>query len=95
MTRRRTFTQNPQTFINAVLVKEGSDYYVTFGDNKIKLPESKNEGDCLVPYEGKEVIFGIRPEHIRDDEEFISKNPDSVIEADVEVTELMGAETYL
>ena len=38
---------------------------------------------------------GIRPEDIKDDEEFLAKHPNSHISAEVEVSELMGAEIYL
>ena len=46
-------------------------------------------------YIGKEVYMGIRPENIHDDAAFMSNSPDSVIDVDVEVVELMGSETYL
>ena len=36
-----------------------------------------------------------RPEDIHDDEAFISSRPEAVCNAYVEVTEMMGAETYL
>jgi multiple sugar transport system ATP-binding protein len=39
--------------------------------------------------------MGIRPEDLHDEEMFISTSPDSIIETDVEVTELLGAEVYL
>ncbi len=90
------FIGSPQmNFINAVISKEDGKYFATFGDFKISLPDSKNEGDRLVPYEGKEVIVGVRPEDIYDDDEFLSNNPGGIVDVDVEVTELMGAETYL
>jgi multiple sugar transport system ATP-binding protein len=43
----------------------------------------------------KEVTMGIRPEDIDDNPEFVAAHPDSTIKVHVEVTELMGAETYL
>lgn len=90
------FIGSPQmNFVNATIVKEGADFFAAFGDFKVKLPASKNTNDCLVPYEGKEVIIGIRPEDIDDNSEYIQQHPDSVVEVDVDVTELMGAETYL
>ena len=49
----------------------------------------------LEGYIGKEVIVGIRPEDIHDDEAFISSRHEAVCNAYVEVTEMMGAETYL
>ena len=39
--------------------------------------------------------MGIRPENVHNEADLIAANPDGIVEADVEVTELMGAETYL
>ena len=89
------FIGSPQmNFIDATLVKEGADYYVTFGAAKIKVPANK-ANDEIANYVGKEIVFGIRPEDVHDEPEFIEKHPESRATADVEVTELMGAETYL
>ena len=46
-------------------------------------------------YLGKKVIFGIRPEDVKDDAEFIAKNADSKFTATVKVYELLGAEVNL
>ena len=90
------FIGSPQmNFIDATISQEGSDFFANFGEFKLKLPASKNENDVLVPYVGKEVILGIRPEDITDDAEGLAKNADGVVDVDVDVTELMGAETYL
>jgi len=100
------FIGSPQmNFIESKLLKEGDDFFVEFGSEdtktragvkfKLKLPASKNKDDCLVPYIDKEVIVGIRPEHVHNEPELIAANPDGVVEADLEVSELMGAETYL
>ena len=100
------FIGSPQmNFIESKLLKEGNDYFVEFGSEdtktragvkyKIKLPESKNKDNCLDAYVDKEIIMGIRPENVHNEPELIAANPDGVVEADVEVTELMGAETYL
>ena len=89
------FMGSPQmNFIDATLVKEGADYYVTFGAAKIKVPANK-ANDEIANYVGKEIVFGIRPEDVHDEPEFIEKHPESRATADVAVTELMGAETYL
>ena len=42
-----------------------------------------------------EIIMGIRPEDVHDEPRYIEQFSDCLIKADVEVTELMGAETYL
>ena len=90
------FIGSPQmNFLNVMLSKQNGELYATAEGINIKVPASRNEGGVLDEYIGREVILGIRPEHIHDDDEFISENPDAVIEADVDVTELMGAETYL
>ena len=100
------FIGSPQmNFLDAKVLKEGDDFYVEFGSEdtktrsgvkyKIKLPATKNNKDCLVPYEDKEVIIGIRPEHVHDEAELIEKFPEGIVEANVEVTELMGAEKYI
>ncbi len=100
------FIGSPQmNFIESKLLKEGEDYLVEFGSEdtktragvkyKIKLPASKNKDNCLENYVGKEVIMGIRPENVHNEEDLIAIHKDGLVEADVEVTELMGAETYL
>ncbi len=100
------FIGSPQmNFIDAKVIKKGDDFYVQFGseDTKrregvkfdIKLPAAKNEKDCLAEYVDKDVIVGIRPEHIHDEPKLMAEIPEGVITANVEVTELMGAETYL
>ena len=89
------FIGSPQmNFVNALLSKESDGVYASFGDNKIKIPEGKVTEE-LTHYFGKEVILGIRPEDLHDDEAFIANKPDAVCSAYVEVTEMMGSETYL
>ena len=88
------FIGSPQmNFVTATLSKENGSVYASFGDNKIMIPNGKVTPE-LEGYIGKEVIVGIRPEDIHDDEAFISSRPE-VCNAYVEVTEMMGAETYL
>jgi len=98
------FIGSPQmNFIETKVLCENDVYYLEFGSEdtkrragvkfKIKLPENKTAN--LKEYIGKEVIMGIRPEHVHNEPELIEANPDSIVEAKVEVTELMGAETYL
>ena len=100
------FIGSPQmNFIESKLLEENGDFYVEYGTEdtktragvkyKIKLPASKNKDDCLKPYVNKAVIMGIRPEHVHNEDNLLAQFPDGIVEADVEVTELMGAETYL
>ena len=100
------FIGSPQmNFIDGKIIKSGKDYFAEFGSEdtetkpgvkyQIKLPASKNADGKLDAYVDKEVTFGIRPEHVHDEPELLEKFKEGVVEALLEVTELMGAETYL
>ena len=100
------FIGSPQmNFIDGKVIKDGDKFYAEFGSEdtktragvkyRIALPEEKNKNDVLVPYVDKEVVIGIRPEHVHNEQNFLETLPEGIVEADVEVTELMGAETYL
>lgn len=99
------FLGSPQmNFIDAVLKEEFGQYVVEFGleDSKTQrgvkyqviVPESK-VSDELSHYVGKEITLGIRPESIHDEEMFLSNATTGIIDCQVEITEMMGAETYL
>lgn len=86
------FIGSPQmNFIDAKLVERNGNVAVVFGEDTIVLPEEKALVLRDKGYVGKDVIMGIRPENI---DEAVG-NEAAVIEATVEVTELMGAETYI
>ena len=92
------FIGTPQmNFIGGTLTqpKGGKDVYFNFNGNALKLPAEKNAEGALDEYIGKEVIAGLRPECIHDDPSHLSMFPESCIDVDVDVTELMGAEIYL
>ncbi|MGN1051644.1 MAG: ABC transporter ATP-binding protein, partial [Acutalibacteraceae bacterium] len=91
------FIGSPQmNFNEGKITKKGSDFYLNFDKYSLKLPESKLEGGKLDAYVDKDVVFGIRPEHVHDEAEFLEKVEEgNIIEANVDVTELMGAEIYL
>ena len=100
------FMGSPQmNFINAKLLMLNGKYTVEFGseDTKttrgrkfyVELPGAKADTEALKYYVDKEVILGIRPENIHDEEMFLSNAKTGLIEATVDVTEMMGAESYL
>jgi len=91
-----TFIGSPQmNMIEAVAEKQGNDCLLKFGEFTVKLPEAKAKAVLDGGYDGKQVILGIRPEDLKDEEMFINQSPDTVINCEVEVTELLGAEVYL
>ncbi|MEF2894455.1 MAG: TOBE domain-containing protein, partial [Faecalibacterium sp.] len=65
------------------------------GGDTIPLPKEKTADGKLDSYVGKKVKMGIRPEDIDDEPEFMAKHPDCHLEAQVDVSEMMGAEIYL
>lgn len=94
----------PMNFIPVTLVKEGADVYAMFGTEeetktknlqKIKVPEGKVKKFKDPSYIGKEVMLGIRPEDLHDEEIFLQSAADSTVKAYVDVVELMGSETFL
>jgi multiple sugar transport system ATP-binding protein len=93
---------SPQmNFIDARIASHNGVLCVEFGitDGRakysVKIPEGKMKDDNVKAFIDKDVILGIRPEHIHDDEMFLSLAKDGIVTVEVEVTELMGAETYL
>jgi multiple sugar transport system ATP-binding protein len=91
------FIGSPQmNLLEAAAKKSGDDVFLTVGAYDIKLTESKAKLVEDGGYIGKTVIMGIRPEDLHDEESVISTSPaGSLIDADVEVTELLGAEVFL
>ena len=100
------FIGSPQmNFIDGELKQDvNGTYYVEFGSEDTKsskgvkyqvaIPTEK-VNDKLPAYVNKEVVMGIRPENISDDPNDIMYATTGVINCDVEITEMMGAETYL
>lgn len=92
------FIGSPQmNFIDAKIADKGGKIGLEFGTSKtyfVELPEAKLNATVKASL-GKEVIMGVRPEALHDEEMYISAATTGVIDCDVEVTEMMGAETYL
>lgn len=89
------FMGSPQmNFVDVVLEENGGKYSLCFGNARLALPEGKVTEE-LKQYAGKTMVMGLRPEGIHDEESYISAFPDSIVTADVTVTEMMGSETFL
>lgn len=99
------FMGSPQmNFIDSYLRKDGNKYTVEFGYdyNKntgkkftVEVPEGKVDEAVLNQYVDKEVIMGIRPENLHDEEMYLSAATSGIIETTVDITEMMGSEIYL
>ncbi|MEI6580233.1 MAG: sn-glycerol-3-phosphate ABC transporter ATP-binding protein UgpC [Eubacteriales bacterium] len=90
------FIGSPQmNLIDGTIVKNDKGYFVYFNDCRIKIPDDKLNKCDISKYQGKKIKIGIRPEDVDDNAEFIAQHSESVAEASVEISELMGAEVYL
>ena len=90
------FIGSPQmNFLDGTVTKNGDQYAIDLGGDSIPLPKEKTADGKLDSYVGKKVKMGIRPEDIDDEPEFMAKHPDCHLEAQVDVSEMMGAEIYL
>lgn len=65
------------------------------GKTTVSIPEGKMKVLRDQGYVGKDIILGIRPEDLHDEQLFIDAAQDSTIKASVEVSELHGAETMI
>lgn len=90
------FIGSPQmNMIDAKAVEKDGHIYLEFSDYSIKLSDEKSKALKDMGYAGKIVTMGIRPEHIHDDEDALKAHPDSIIDAEIRVYEMLGAETLL
>ena len=77
-------------FLDGTLIKKGELYGIDLGGDVIPLPKEKTADGKLDAYVGKKVKMGIRPEDIDDEPEFMAKHTDCQLDAQVEVSEMMG-----
>jgi multiple sugar transport system ATP-binding protein len=80
-------------FFNAELVKEGADIVVKTDSFSVKVPDERKA--ALEGHLGKPVIFGLRPENIHDPNYAPPRIISQEVEAEVDLTELMGNEIFL
>jgi len=79
-------------FFDATVVPEDGNLYVDGGTFRLKVPEAKTP--ALVPYKGRKIIFGIRPDDVHDPQYIPADITPGKIKAQVDVTELMGNEVF-
>jgi multiple sugar transport system ATP-binding protein len=80
-------------FFDSTLVGQDGQVWVDTGAFRVQLPQER--AATYRPFVGKQVIFGIRPEDIHD-ADFVPPGVNTApVEAQVDVTELMGNEVFL
>ena len=80
-------------FFDSTLVGEEGNLYVDAGDFRVRVPDDKKV--AYNDYVGKEVVFGMRPEHVHAPEFAPPNILASPMEGTVEVVELLGHEQHL
>lgn len=88
------FIGSPQmNFVDAKCKIEGGNAVLSFDKFKITLPAEKSKK--LSAYNGKNVLFGIRPDDMSDSPRDMEDYKDCIIEANVSGYELLGSEVIL
>ena len=90
------FIGSPQmNFVDADITKEGDAVKAKVGDAVLTVPPTKAKALLDAGYEGKTVTLGIRPENLMDSQMAVEMANPNVIEAEIRVYELLGAEVFL
>ncbi len=84
----------PMNLIDGTLTGENGALWFQDKSNAVRLSVASAHREALTAYEGKNVIFGMRPEHFVDNTGQTPKEGRSIT-ANVEVVEPMGSEIYL
>ena len=90
------FIGSPQmNFLDAEVKSKNGKIFLSLAENELDVTDSFAKTNEIKEYFNKSVKVGIRPEDVTVDNEFIVKNPGKVLTAKLEVSELMGSESYL
>ncbi|MCI0182732.1 MAG: sn-glycerol-3-phosphate ABC transporter ATP-binding protein UgpC [Acidibacillus sp.] len=82
-------------FISGRIEQEGDTIRFVAPGISLVIPQGKHDRIRNEGMIGKEVVFGIRPEHVHDEPMYIETFPGGIFEATVDVVEHMGSEMYL
>lgn len=87
------FIGSPSTnFIRARLERKNGEFEATFDRTRLPLPGASEKN--LGAYAGKEIILGIRPEHLQD-ARLTARNTSNTIEVEPQLVESVGSEKYV
>ncbi|MBR2869632.1 MAG: sn-glycerol-3-phosphate ABC transporter ATP-binding protein UgpC [Clostridia bacterium] len=77
-------------FIDCLIVRRGESLCAEFAGNRLRIPSAKVK--MLEPYEGKNVVLGIRPEHISAYTGGINTRESCVITVKADIAEMTGGD---
>jgi multiple sugar transport system ATP-binding protein len=86
----------PMNFIHGEL-KDNGTFVSSKGNYTIRIPEGKLRVAREKGYENRDIIFGIRPEDVYDEQNEVMKTvwANTCVDITVEISELLGAETNI
>ncbi len=94
-----TFIGTPQMNIaKATLEGNPQDARLRFGEGSevsLRLPDEKAKKPALAPYFGKQVFFGIRPNDIHAEPDYLAQHREQLVDVNVEFVERLGAESNI
>ena len=94
-----TFIGTPQMNVaEATLEGNPQDARLRFGEGievSLRLPDEKAKKPALAPYFGKQVFFGIRPNDIHAEPDYLAQHPEQLVNVNVEFVERLGAESNI
>ncbi len=83
----------PMNFLEVMVEQSGDNFYLNEGSFRILLPKGRFKS--IQDYAGRKVILGVRPEFLYDRESYTGTVNENIISANVEITEVLGAEQYV
>ena len=95
-----TFIGTPQMNVCAAVLEGGpEEAFLRFGTGgeelRLRLPAEKAKAPELAPYFGKELFFGLRPNDIHADPDYLAQHPEQLVDVNVEFVERLGAESNI
>ncbi|MEF2071095.1 ABC transporter ATP-binding protein [Consotaella aegiceratis] len=90
------FIGSPQmNMLPVTIERRGEAFVAVFGDLELPLPE-RATAEIIGPYVGREVILGVRPENLHDEQSSYMQAPGTKpFDAYVDLAEPMGSEVHL
>ena len=80
-------------FFEGKIVKSDNKLLVDTGDFKVEIPKERSK--TLLPYAGKKIDLGIRPEDIYNPKFPVPGIKGALVDCEVDLLELMGNEIYV
>ena len=90
------FIGTPQmNFLPASIQKSEAGYCAAHDNGTLPIPPGCVSPQVIAAFEGKDVMLGIRPEDLHIEPVYMDQPTTGVIDAEVDLAELMGSEIYL